>query len=114
MNEKGESLAGQAHRPVGSPHVGAAATESGRRIGDLISKIRESADKLERDGSSRGDLKLLSRALRELRYAFKVFSPYRQRPQGHHVRVGARRATRLRISRRSILAGLWQSNSGWW
>jgi uncharacterized protein (TIGR00730 family) len=45
---------------------------------DLIERIRESADKLERDGSSRGDLKLLSRALRELRYAFKVFSPYRR------------------------------------
>lgn len=44
---------------------------------DLIDRIREAADKLERDGSSRGDLKLLSRALRELRYAFKVFAPYR-------------------------------------
>ena len=30
------------------------------------------------DGPSRGDLKILSRALRELRYAFKVFSPYRR------------------------------------
>jgi hypothetical protein len=49
-----------------------------RHISDLIDKIKESADKLERDGSSRGDLKLLSRALRELRYAFKVFSPYRR------------------------------------
>ena len=49
-----------------------------RQIGDLIDKIKESADKLARDGSSRGDLKILSRALRELRYAFKVFSPYRR------------------------------------
>src|SRR5205085_268492 len=31
------------------------------------------------DQPSRGDLKLLSRTLRELRYAFKVFSPYRSR-----------------------------------
>ena len=44
---------------------------------ELISRIKESADKLARDGSSRGDLKIISRALRELRYAFKVFSPYR-------------------------------------
>lgn len=44
---------------------------------DLIHRIKESADKLARDGSSRGDLKIVSRALRELRYAFKVFSPYR-------------------------------------
>ena len=45
---------------------------------DLISRIKESADKLARDGSSRGDLKIVSRALRELRYAFKVFAPYRK------------------------------------
>ena len=44
---------------------------------ELIDRIKESADKLARDGSSRGDLKLISRALRELRYAFKVFAPYR-------------------------------------
>jgi uncharacterized protein (TIGR00730 family) len=51
------------------------------RTSDLIDRIRESADKLERDGSSRGDLKLLSRAIRELRYAFKVFGPYRHNPK---------------------------------
>ena len=49
------------------------------RIEDLIQTIKESADKLAADGSSRGDLKLLSRAIRELRYAFKVFAPYRRR-----------------------------------
>ncbi|MGA2035653.1 MAG: LOG family protein, partial [Thermoguttaceae bacterium] len=48
-----------------------------RRIAELIDKIRESTDKLARDRPSRGDLKILSRTLRELRYAFKVFSPYR-------------------------------------
>jgi hypothetical protein len=49
------------------------------RIADLIEMIKTSADKLARDRTSRGDLKILSRALRELRYAFKVFSPYRDR-----------------------------------
>ena len=49
-----------------------------RRIDDLIQRIKESADKLASDGPARGDLKILSRALRELRYAFKVFSPYRR------------------------------------
>lgn len=44
---------------------------------DLIEKIKESAEKLARDRTSRGDLKILSRTLTELRYAFKVFSPYR-------------------------------------
>jgi len=49
------------------------------RVSDLIALIKESADKLARDNTSRGDLKILSRTLRELRYAFKVFSPYRSR-----------------------------------
>lgn len=46
-------------------------------IADLIALIKQSADKLARDRTSRGDLKILSRTLRELRYAFKVFSEYR-------------------------------------
>jgi uncharacterized protein (TIGR00730 family) len=48
-----------------------------RRVDDLIQRIKESADQLASDGPARGDLKILSRALRELRYAFKVFTPYR-------------------------------------
>ncbi len=44
---------------------------------DLIDQILDSAEKLRRDNTSRGDLKILSRAIRELRYAFKVFAPYR-------------------------------------
>jgi len=47
------------------------------RVADLIQLIKESADKLAADQTTRGDLKILSRALRELRYAFKVFTPYR-------------------------------------
>jgi len=50
-----------------------------RHVADLIDKIKESADKLASDQTSRGDLKILSRALRELRYAFKVFSQYRSK-----------------------------------
>ena len=44
---------------------------------ELVAEIKDTADKLSRDQASRGDLKLLSRALRELRYAFKVFTPFR-------------------------------------
>lgn len=44
----------------------------------LIDEIKETADKLARDQATRGDLKILSRALKELRYAFKVFTPYRK------------------------------------
>ncbi len=49
------------------------------RIVDLIEQIKESADKLAVDRTTRGDLKIISRTLRELRYAFKVFTPYRSR-----------------------------------
>lgn len=43
----------------------------------LIAEIKETADKLNADQAARGDLKILSRALKELRYAFKVFKPFR-------------------------------------
>src|SRR5438045_5404234 len=46
-------------------------------IEELVQQIRETADKLVRDGASRGDVKLLSTALKELRYSFKVFTAYR-------------------------------------
>jgi uncharacterized protein (TIGR00730 family) len=49
------------------------------RTADLIRTIKDYAEKLREDGSTRGDLKILSRTLRELRYAFKVFAPYRHR-----------------------------------
>lgn len=49
-----------------------------RNHSELIDEIKETADKLAADGATRGDLKILSRALRELRYAFKVFTPYRR------------------------------------
>jgi uncharacterized protein (TIGR00730 family) len=49
------------------------------KIHDLVATIKEYADKLDSDGASRGDLKILSRTMRELRYAFKVFQPYRHR-----------------------------------
>jgi uncharacterized protein (TIGR00730 family) len=46
-------------------------------VSDLIEQIKESVEKLASDRTTRGDLKILSRTLRELRYAFKVFTPYR-------------------------------------
>ncbi|SRR6056297_429714 len=47
--------------------------------GDLLSIMRNTIDRLERDQTAVGDLKILSRTIRELRYAFKVFRPYRRR-----------------------------------
>ncbi len=46
---------------------------------DLIQVMRHTIDRLEKDQTARGDLKILSRTLRELRYAFTVFRPYRRR-----------------------------------
>ncbi|MAV37233.1 MAG: TIGR00730 family Rossman fold protein [Planctomycetaceae bacterium] len=62
-----------------SPERKVATNLQGQRNADLIDRIKESADQLADDRSSRGDLKLLSRTLRELRYAFKVFAPFRRR-----------------------------------
>lgn len=46
---------------------------------DLIDMMRRTVDRLYLDGTTQGDLKILSRTLRELRYAFKVFQPFRRR-----------------------------------
>jgi uncharacterized protein (TIGR00730 family) len=43
----------------------------------LVREMVETCLKLLRDQTSLGDVKLLNAALRELRYAFKVFAPYR-------------------------------------
>lgn len=44
---------------------------------DLIAEMIRTVLRLARDEASRGDLKILNRALRELRYAFKIFAPHR-------------------------------------
>lgn len=49
------------------------------RSEDLLDLMRQTILRLESDQPSRGDVKILSRTLRELRYAFKVFQPYRRR-----------------------------------
>jgi uncharacterized protein (TIGR00730 family) len=43
----------------------------------LVNEIKAVADKLVTDQTTRGDLKIILRSLKELRYAFKVFKPYR-------------------------------------
>ncbi len=48
-------------------------------IEQLVQQMKETADKLVRDQANRGDVKLLNTALKELRYSFKMFAPYRHR-----------------------------------
>ncbi len=45
--------------------------------GDLAWQIAETGIKLLRDQTNRGDVKLITKAVKELRYALKVFTPYR-------------------------------------
>jgi uncharacterized protein (TIGR00730 family) len=45
--------------------------------GDLVGEIVANAMKLLRDQTNRGDVKLINKSLKELRYALKVFAPYR-------------------------------------
>ncbi len=45
--------------------------------GDLVGEIIETAIKLLRDQTNRGDIKLISKAIKEIRYSLKVFAPYR-------------------------------------
>jgi uncharacterized protein (TIGR00730 family) len=44
----------------------------------FVREMVETSLRLMRDETGTGDLKILNAALRELRYAFKVFAPYRQ------------------------------------
>jgi len=74
-----KDTASQSNPPALDPDDLVADGWSADRVSDLIQLIKESADKLVQDRTSRGDLKIISRALRELRWAFKVFSPYRSR-----------------------------------
>ncbi len=46
---------------------------------DLMEMMHSTIERMGKDGTTRGDLKILTRTLRELRYAFKVFQPYRRR-----------------------------------
>lgn len=47
---------------------------------DLVADILEQSLKLLRDVENRGDVRVIQTAVRELRYAFKLFAPY------HHIR----------------------------
>ena len=46
--------------------------------GDVVSQLVQNSLKLLRDNTTRGDVKLLNSALTELRYALRVFAPYRE------------------------------------
>lgn len=82
------------------------------RVDDLIDLIKETADKLSRDKASRGDVKILSRALRELRYAFKVFQQHR-RQKKVTVFGSARTKPHELAYQQAVKLGKAMANAGW-
>ncbi len=48
---------------------------------DLLAQMMVTLCRLARDGADRGEMKILNTALKELRYAFKVFAPYSHIPK---------------------------------
>src|SRR5436305_9597179 len=46
---------------------------------ELAAEMMAAVLKLAKDDPGRGEMKLMARAFKELRYAFKIFKPYRQR-----------------------------------
>ncbi|MBX3423171.1 MAG: LOG family protein [Pirellulaceae bacterium] len=63
-------------QPADEPADGAGTVT---RRSDLYAQLRQTIDRLEDEGTTRGDLKILLRTLSELRDAFRVFQPYRRR-----------------------------------
>jgi uncharacterized protein (TIGR00730 family) len=67
---------------TGDPELDAAIAELVTRAGpvehfDLVFEMVVSALRMARDGAARGDFKIANSALKEMRYAFHVFAPYR-------------------------------------
>ena len=54
-------------------------SSGGGHNADLVEDIVENALKLLRDVRGRGDVRVIQTALRELRYAFRLFEPYADR-----------------------------------
>lgn len=51
------------------------------RDADLFANMLRTICRMSRDATSRGDVKLVDKALAELRYAFKIFAPYEDIPK---------------------------------
>ena len=80
----GKTRKGDHHRyATGDASADARIAELVSEFGDgfdrtLLAELMTSAYRLGREGAATGDLKILNAAVKELRYAFKVFRPYRR------------------------------------
>jgi uncharacterized protein (TIGR00730 family) len=66
-------------QPADEPAEESASGVATESKNDIYDQMRRTVDRLAADGTTRGDLKILSKTLSELRYAFRVFQPYRRR-----------------------------------
>ena len=107
------SAAPESTPPHPSDDVPASDGVKHRHSDDLIQSIKDTADKLAQDGTSRGDLKIVSRALRELRYAFSVFAPYR-RLRKASIFGSARTPSDHPAYRQAVAFGRAIAEAGWW
>src|SRR5258708_804676 len=71
------AVSGEGHAAFEHVHEDAPHDRPPINIQQLAGKWRERADQLGSDGATRGDMKLLSPALKDLRYCLKVFTPFR-------------------------------------
>ena len=78
----------------------------------LESELVTTALKLFEDGAATGDLKIANSALKELRYGFKVFSPYRSVPKVT-VFGSARTPADHRVSVQARAFGARMTGAGW-
>lgn len=68
---------------IGDPEIDVLISEIVSKAGgneknyDLVQEVVTSALRMSREFADRGDLKIVSAALKEMRYAFNVFEPYR-------------------------------------
>lgn len=81
-------------------------------VEELIGEMHRTVDGLGEDGTSRADLKLLSRILRELRTAFRFFDGLRKRPKVT-VFGSARLPAGSPAYRQAELFGRAMARSGW-
>jgi hypothetical protein len=52
--------------------------QKGSGNADQLAGIMRTVVRLANDNAGRGDVKILNRAMQELRHAFRIFAPYRQ------------------------------------
>ena len=92
-----------------------AAVPADRRI--YFQQLLTTVMKLHEDGAATGDLKITNAALKELRYAYKVFAPYRDTPKvtvfgSARLRDGEDAAATAREFGRRMVAAGWMVVTG--